>query len=186
MKQNKPIGRVSKQDWLEAALELFKHAGIDAVRVERLANSLGVSKSGFYYHFRDLADLQRALLRHWIELDHKPQKRVSDVPDLSAEEKLAIMADVVDQADLSACDKAIRDWAHRDPKVRRLWRAEMKERVDSVRALFAELGFAGDELEMRTLLFVGYHVSEREMFPDVKNTARANMRRLRLKFLLSR
>lgn len=185
MTQIKTNGRVSKRDWLETALELLRNNGIAAVRVERLAADLEVSKSGFYYHFRDLAELQAALLDHWIELDHKPQKRLNELPDITAAERLAVIAEVVDEANLSSYDTAMRQWARKDPKVRRRWRAEMKKRIDIVRSLFAELGFTGDDLEMRTRLFITYHVCEREMFPDAKKKSRAELRKLRLRLLLS-
>ena len=61
--QKKP--RVSGRDWLEAGLEALAREGIAGVRVERLARRLGTSKSGFYWHFRDRAELHRALLDHW-------------------------------------------------------------------------------------------------------------------------
>ena len=47
------IARVSKQNWISAALETLAMSGIESVKVERLAKQLGVAKSGFYWHFKD-------------------------------------------------------------------------------------------------------------------------------------
>lgn len=176
--------RVSKQDWLNAALELLVAGGIEAVRVERLAGQLGVAKSGFYYHFRDRSDLHNALLQYWLDLDQTPMKKLAEKPEAPPAERLKIIAEVVDRSNLSKFDFAMRQWAGHDPKIRRSWQAEMKRRVGLIRDSFARLGFEGVELEMRTRLFVAYHVSERDLFQDLSAADRSRMRELRLMLLV--
>ena len=39
--------RVSREQWLAKALEMFASTGADGLKVEKLAKSLGVAKSGF-------------------------------------------------------------------------------------------------------------------------------------------
>ncbi|WP_068113433.1 TetR/AcrR family transcriptional regulator [Tropicimonas marinistellae] len=191
MTQIKPVparsrSRVSKQGWLDAALKLLRIGGIEAVRVERLSAELGVAKSGFYYHFRDRADLHNALLDHWRALDELPALQETDIAGKSPVERLALIAEIVDREDLSRYDAAIRQWARQDPRVRRIWRAEMNYRIDLIRGLFAQLGHAGDDLENRTRLFVAYTVSERDIFSELSNGDRARLRELRLQLLLSK
>ena len=151
IKGGKTVGkkRFSKQDWLDSALDLLRTGGIEAVRVERIADKLGVAKSGFYYHFRDRADLHKALLDHWVQLDGVPFLEERQFSEATPVEKLAMVADVVDSADLSRYDNAIRQWARQDPKVRRVWRKEMNKRLEHIRGLFRNVGFEGDQLEMR-------------------------------------
>ena len=45
--------RVSKAQWVEAAIDTIETGGIASVRVEVLAKRLGISKSGFYWHFEN-------------------------------------------------------------------------------------------------------------------------------------
>ena len=49
--------RVSKAERLAAALVALEKGGVEAVRVERLARALGISKSGFYWRFKNRTDL---------------------------------------------------------------------------------------------------------------------------------
>ncbi|MDJ0858743.1 MAG: TetR family transcriptional regulator [Dinoroseobacter sp.] len=186
IKEIRPEGkkRVRKQDWLDAALDLLRSGGIDAVRVERLAATLGVAKSGFYYHFKDRSALHAALLQHWVDLDHAPMNALRRHPGATPAEQLRIIAEVVDRADLSRYDFAVRQWARRDLKARRIWRAEMNKRIGLIRDTLAQLGFEGDALEMRTRLFTAYHVSERDLFADLTTADRARLRELRLNLLL--
>src|SRR3546814_418052 len=57
-------GRLSAEDWAQAALDLIAENGVAAVAVEPLARRLGVTKGSFYWHFppRD-AVLWAALVR---------------------------------------------------------------------------------------------------------------------------
>ena len=57
--------RVSRDQWLAGALEMFARTGADGLRVEQLARSLGVAKSGFYFHFKDREDLLQQLVDYW-------------------------------------------------------------------------------------------------------------------------
>jgi AcrR family transcriptional regulator len=62
-KTTKP--RLSRERWIEAALEALTEGGVDAVAVEPLARRLGVTKGSFYWHFRDRDELLAATLEEW-------------------------------------------------------------------------------------------------------------------------
>ncbi len=51
--------------WVEAGLKVRADGGPDAVRVEALAATLGVSKGGFYWHFKDRRALLGEMLDSW-------------------------------------------------------------------------------------------------------------------------
>jgi AcrR family transcriptional regulator len=59
--------RKSSQDWIVAGFRALAVAGPQAVRAERLARDLGVSKGSFYWHFADVAALRDAMLAHWVD-----------------------------------------------------------------------------------------------------------------------
>ncbi|MEP5088551.1 MAG: helix-turn-helix domain-containing protein, partial [Paracoccaceae bacterium] len=166
-----------------AALDALEEGGIHAVRIEHLAARLGVAKSGFYYHFQDQYDLQEKLLDHWLMLDGTPFFRERMASDVPPEERLRIVSEIVDKAGLSRYDTAIRQWSRQDPKVRCVWRKEMRKRLDHTRDLFAALGFEGDDLEMRTRTYVAYQVSDREIFGDLSAKERKRLRELRIALL---
>jgi AcrR family transcriptional regulator len=58
-------GRVSKQQWLDAALEVLATDGVHAIRVMSLARTLNISKSGFYWHFKNRDDLLEEIKYYW-------------------------------------------------------------------------------------------------------------------------
>ncbi|HKQ56888.1 MAG TPA: helix-turn-helix domain-containing protein, partial [Candidatus Eisenbacteria bacterium] len=128
----------TRADWLRAARLALLHQGRDAVRVEPLARTLGVTKGSFYWHFKDRRALLEALLREWEE-----ETRILTDALRSADPRGALPA-VLEELDRrnrasergqSPSDAAIFAWAALDPKVaRRAHRAE-QERMTLFRKL---------------------------------------------------
>jgi AcrR family transcriptional regulator len=58
---------LGKDDWLKAARLALLKGGVEAVRVEKLARELHVTKGSFYWHFKDREELLDLLLREWEE-----------------------------------------------------------------------------------------------------------------------
>jgi AcrR family transcriptional regulator len=58
---------LGRNDWLKAARIALLRGGVEAVRVEKLARDLKVTKGSFYWHFTDREELLEVLLREWEE-----------------------------------------------------------------------------------------------------------------------
>ncbi|UTV88082.1 TetR/AcrR family transcriptional regulator [Cobetia amphilecti] len=58
-------GRGKAEDWLEAAYQQLLLGGVDSVRVLTLAKTLGLSRTSFYWSFKDRDALLTALLARW-------------------------------------------------------------------------------------------------------------------------
>ena len=57
--------RLSRDSWIDAALEVLLQSGPDAVAVQPIARQLGTTKGSFYWHFSSRDDLLRATLARW-------------------------------------------------------------------------------------------------------------------------
>jgi AcrR family transcriptional regulator len=57
--------RLTRDDWVQAALLAIAEGGTAAVAVEPLAARLGATKGSFYWHFRDRQELIEAALATW-------------------------------------------------------------------------------------------------------------------------
>src|SRR5207244_1554764 len=79
---------VKSESWIEAGFEEIARSGVEGVRVEVLAKSLGVTKGGFYRRFRDRAALLEAMLRHWSEGRIAAIEKHTSLDGASARERL--------------------------------------------------------------------------------------------------
>ena len=57
--------RTPRGQWIDAGLNALAAGGPDAVRVDVLAKTLGVTRGGFYWHFADRQALLDAMLETW-------------------------------------------------------------------------------------------------------------------------
>lgn len=166
---------VSKAEWLEAGLQVLSSGGVADVTVEGLARSLGIAKAGFYWHFKNRQDLLNQLLDYWI---HEVTEVASNNPMLLALEprnRLIQLAEMILDYELTRYEIPIRQWALQDTVVARSVRKVNRIRLDFVREAFSELGFTGDDLEMRTMLYVCYQSMEAPMFQEISRKQRRKL-----------
>src|SRR3954469_23798997 len=135
--------RTPRRAWIDAGLRALAAGGPDAVRIEPLAKALGVTRGGFYWHFKDRAALLDEILATWERrsTDEVLERVEREGGDARAKVRRAGM--LTFSEDLLPVDLAVRDWAPRDPAV-----AERLRRVDNRRmAYLRELigTFSGDQ-----------------------------------------
>lgn len=112
--------KVTRQDWLDAAMATLIETGVEQVKVLTLATRMGVSRSSFYWYFRDRADLLEALLDTWERANPAAMIAQAELPSDSICAAICnIHKCVVNPAlfDIDL-DFAVRDWARRDASVR--------------------------------------------------------------------
>jgi AcrR family transcriptional regulator len=155
-RNGRPTGRVTKLQWLEAALRALESSGVENVRVSDLARSLSISKSGFYWHFKDRADLLNEMKQYWV--DEFSQQIISDTLNMAGplRDKLINVVHRIREKENGKYDLAFASWAQRDPEVRELIERVTNIRLDFVKKLFENSDHTGDALETRARLFVLY------------------------------
>jgi AcrR family transcriptional regulator len=63
--KSRDTSSLDAEAWINAAFAVLASNGVEAVRVERLAKSLKVTKGSFYWHFKDRRSLFDAMLASW-------------------------------------------------------------------------------------------------------------------------
>ena len=136
-RKSKVAPRLGRDDWLDAAFEAVVNHGFDGVRVLVLADTLGVTRGSFYWHFKDHAELVQALLQRWrdreLALNHSIQGQSHADPVKELEALLeAALAHAGEDLQNMRFELALRGLGRRDPAV-----ADMLVAVDQMRmALF--------------------------------------------------
>lgn len=174
---------VSKAQWLETAMIFLSSHSISDITIEGLAKELGIAKSGFYWHFKSREELLDALLDYWV---HEVTEVITDNVEVdSLEPKLRLFkcAEMIYELDLTRYEIGVRQFALRNKKAFRAVKKANNLRMDFIRKAFSELGFVGDDLEMRTMLFACYQTWEASMFPGVSRKRRRELIGKRLDLL---
>ena len=170
--------RLSREEWLESALKALAKEGGSVLTIGSLVQHLNVSRGSFYWHFKDRADFEywsviytQGIAVDVSQLDTSPEQRL-----------LALMERIVSQKAIQY-EIAIRAWALHEPVAKATVKKVDKFRLYYVRSLLAEIGFKGDELDMRTRTFVVYHSLETGLFVQLPQKVKAKHLRLRHKML---
>ena len=166
---------VSKEQWLEAAMfRLCDHSVAD-ITVEGLAKGLGIAKSGFYWHFKSREDLLNALLDHWVHEVTEVITNNVEIDGLEPKPRLVRCAEMIHELDLTRYEIGVRQFALEDERAFRKVKKASSLRMDFMRKAFSELGFSGDDLDMRAMLFACYQTWEAPMFPNVSRKRRKEL-----------
>jgi AcrR family transcriptional regulator len=162
MEHAKP--RLSREDWLAAALGALEHEGIEGVRSERLARTLGVTTGSFYWHFRDRKDLLASLLDYWAQ--EMTLKLLPEIERISADPKqrlFALMTTITEQ-NLGRYEVPIRAWGMIDEMAAKKVQQIDQQRLAYIKKIFAQIGFRGRSLEMRARTLMYYQMAEPSVF----------------------
>ena len=106
--------RLGPQDWINAGFRTLTQNGPEALRVEPIARGLGTTKGSFYWHFKDLAALQLAMLAYWE--DAATHRVIADLEQLPpGQSRLQALSQAVnaphDAQGGPGAEAAIRGWA---------------------------------------------------------------------------
>jgi AcrR family transcriptional regulator len=153
--------RTTRSEWIDAGLSALAQGGPEAVRVDTLAQAIGVSRGGFYHQFDDRKALLDALLDTWEarsadEVLERVEREGGD-----ARSKVTRAGLLTFSEELLPVDLAIRDWARRDPEVaERLCRVDNR-RMEYLRTLISDLHADAEDVEAVALmafsLLIGSH-----------------------------
>jgi AcrR family transcriptional regulator len=154
--------RTPRKRWVDEGLRALAAGGPDAVRIESLAQALGVSKGGFYWHFESRGALLDDLLDTWERVMVDDVIARAEAGGGDARTKLRrLFAEAATAGDLLKVDLAIRDWARRDEAVAERLKRVDNRRMDYMRSVFGEFCRDDDEVEVRSMLafsvFIGNH-----------------------------
>jgi len=145
--------------WIEAALKELGRGGIERVRVEVLAASLGVTKGGFYRRFKDRRALLDALLETWTRARIAAVDQHTELGDQSPRERLkSVIRLYSERANPRgmAIELAIRQWARTDAAAAAAVASVDAERLRRSAQLYRQLGLSAEEAHARAVLLYSF------------------------------
>ena len=178
---------IASQDWVSAGLAELAKNGVDGVRVELLAERLGVTKGGFYRRFRDRRALLEAMLETWRDGRVIAIERQVQASGESAVERLRGIFRLYSEranAQGMAIELAIRQWARTNPAA-----AAAAAKVDAARlkvagSLYRKLGLSPPDADARAMLLYTFLFGQSMLFLGETPRRRASLVAASARFLL--
>jgi AcrR family transcriptional regulator len=144
--------RLSRQVWVQAALEAIAEGGLAAVAVVPLARQLGATKGSFYWHFANREALVEAALSEWeqshttaviAEIEGSSDEPLQQLRLLFRRVTALAARDRIELALLATADH---------PTVQPVLDRVTRRRIEFVAQLFQRLGFSRAQARRRALL----------------------------------
>lgn len=176
--------RLTRADWLGLALQTLVGEGIDQVKVQSMARSLGVARSSFYWHFQSREALLEAMMQEWLQKNTGPiiERAMRPAPDIN-HALIAVSECWLHPALFDpALDVAVRLWARRSEEVRAVVLQADTMRIEALKAMF--LRYAYDErdalIRARTIYFtqIGQFTLEDIEMPALRSVHAADYIRI--------
>jgi AcrR family transcriptional regulator len=167
------------QDWIEAGFDALAEGGVDRVRVEVLAQALGVTKGGFYRRFRDRPALLEAMLQTWSDgrvaaIRQQTELSAGETPQDRLRAIIHLFAERLNARGLSI-ELAVRQWARSDAGAAAAVAKVDQVRLSSVTTLYAQLGCSPAEAQARGLIFYAFIFGQGLLRPDASPAERDAM-----------
>jgi AcrR family transcriptional regulator len=154
--------RGSYEGWLEAAYDSLLESGVDSVKILPLAKRLNLSRTSFYWFFKDREELLSGLISRWRE---KNTGNIIKQAEAYAETLAEAMLNVFDcWIDKSLFDSqfefAVRSWALQSPEIQaEVYEADQR-RMEAISRMFMRFGYGEEPADVRArttyLVQIGY------------------------------
>src|SRR5690349_24123596 len=147
--------RLTRDDWITAALAAIADAGLAAVAVEPLAARLGATKGSFYWHFENRDALLEAAIGRWEkETTTDVVAEITAAHDAPASQFRRLVASVIERAEQDRVGPALlASAAH--PAVAAALERVTAARLNLIATVLRRLGFPPGEARRRALLAHG-------------------------------
>jgi AcrR family transcriptional regulator len=174
--------RTPRSKWIEEGLRALAVGGPDAVRIEPLAQALGVTRGGFYWHFNDRSALLEEMLDRWerATTEEVIERLEREGGDASAKLRRLL---ALTSSRVLIIDLAVRDWSRREPAVAERLRRVDNRRMDYLRSLFGAFCADADDVEARCMLFFSLLIGNHSIAADHDVRSRADVLELALGLL---
>jgi AcrR family transcriptional regulator len=171
--------RLTRDDWITAALGAIADGGLAAVGVEPLAARLGATKGSFYWHFENRDALLEAAIGRWEkETTTDVIAEITASHDAPASQFQRLVVGVIERAEQDRVGPALlASTTH--PAVSQALERVTTARLNLIATVFRRLGFTQAEARRRALLAYSAYLGHGQLAhstPGVLPATRAGRR----------
>ncbi|WP_343315773.1 TetR/AcrR family transcriptional regulator [Brucella sp. BE17] len=154
--------RGSAEGWLEAAYQSLLESGVDSVKILPLAKKLTLSRTSFYWFFKDRDELLDGLMARWRDKNTGGIVKQSEAYAESLAEAMLNVFDCWLNKDLfdSQFEFAVRSWALQSSNILDEVRKADQHRIEALKRMFMRFSQSEISADVRArttyLVQIGY------------------------------
>lgn len=126
--------RFSKEDWIALGLEVLSAEGPEAVKLEPICKSAGLTRGSFYHHFEDHQTFLISLATHWYDTQTTDVAATVDVGAGPDDQNVAL-TEAAMQIDYRV-ELGIRELGRRLPAIQKIVKKADAKRLEVISALY--------------------------------------------------
>ena len=177
--------RTPRSSWIDAGLRALAAGGPDRVRIDVLAQELGVTRGGFYWYFEGRQAFLEEMLDEWERRSTDEVLERVEREGGDARDKVRQAGTLTFSRELLPIDLAVRNWARHDRSVAKRLRRVDNRRIESLRALIGTFCFDSDDVEARGMLAFSLAIANHFIAADHDGRSRRQVLDLAVKRILA-
>ncbi|MCB2196686.1 MAG: TetR/AcrR family transcriptional regulator [Bacteroidetes bacterium] len=150
-----------KEDWINLGYKLFSEQGASGIIIEKMAKTLKVNKSSFYWHFETKRNFIDQLITYWINTKTVQiinlTNNVKKVPDKFK----TFIALIYKQDPFLDFTFYLKKYAKKEQRIQQSINQIDNQRIEYANKLLQEIGYSTQEATIKAKLlhkhFIGYH-----------------------------
>jgi AcrR family transcriptional regulator len=150
-----------KKDWINLGYRLFAEQGVSGINVEKMAKTLKVNKSSFYWHFKTKKEFISQLITFWKNKETDRIINLTNDKKTGLDKLKAIIPLIYKQDPYLDFVFYLKRYARKEKKIQKIIDNIDKERIDYASNLIQDLGYSKQEAIIKASSlhkhFIGYH-----------------------------
>lgn len=157
---------IKLEDWLYAGLLRFAEGGERNLKVERIAQDLGVTKGSYYYYFKNRKEFLERMLDYSLQVTTEAFIAHASAAEGPLNQLRTLTLSVLKSRTGKDFDFYLRDFARRNKHAARLVQQTDARRIAYVRELLIGCGqqpeAAEDRAEIYYSYYLGWHIRNKD------------------------
>jgi len=150
-----------KEDWIILGYRLFAEQGIAGIVVEKMAKTLKVNKSSFYWHFKTKKEFINQLIMFWKEKETDRIISLTNDKKTGLERFKALIPLIYKQDPFLDFVFYLKRYARKEKEIQKIIDNIEKQRIDYACIIIQDMGFSKQEAKIKASSlhkhFIGYH-----------------------------
>lgn len=150
-----------KEDWINLGYRLFSEEGVSGIIVEKMAATLTVNKSSFYWHFKTKKDFIEQLTMFWINNETERIINLTNSKKTGVQKFKTLIVLVYKQDPFLDFIFHLKRYAIKEKKIQIINDKIDSQRIEYTYDLLLEMGYSKQDASIKSKLlykhFLGYH-----------------------------